>query len=61
LQSHANRAVEYAQAIISDRKTSDVEAQPDLIRAVNKADLTRIAGSLVKINQPGRGVVRASK
>jgi len=61
LQSHAIRAVEYAQAIISDRKASDVEAQPDLIRAVKKTDLTRIATSLIKINQPGRGVVRASK
>ena len=61
LQSHTNRAIEYAQAVISDRKASDVEAQPDLIRAVKKADLTRIAGSLIKINQPGRGVVRASK
>jgi zinc protease len=58
LQSHANRAIEYAQAIISDRKASDVEAQPDLIRAVKKADLARVAGSLIKINQPGRGIVR---
>ncbi|MCI0662882.1 MAG: insulinase family protein [Acidobacteria bacterium] len=61
LQSHVNRAIEYAQAVISDRKASDVEAQPDLIRAVKKTDLTRIAGSLIKINQAGRGVVRASK
>jgi zinc protease len=60
LQSHAQRAVEYAQAIISDRKALEVETQPDLIRAVKKADISRVAGSLIKINQPGRGIVRAS-
>ncbi len=61
LQSHVERGLEYARAVIFDSKPSDVEAQPDLIRSVKKADIKRVAGGLIKMNEIGRGVVRASK
>lgn len=61
LQSHAERGLEYARAVIFDSKPSDIEAQPDLIRAVKKTDIKRVAGGLIKMNEIGRGVVRASK
>ncbi len=58
LQDHPSRTAEYARAILFGRKPSDVEAQPDLIRAVKKTDIKRVAESLFKSGQPGRGVVR---
>jgi predicted Zn-dependent peptidase len=58
LQAHPQRAMEYARAVVFNRKPSDVEAQPDLIRSVRKADLRRVAEAVVKISQIGRGVVR---
>ncbi|MGH9840599.1 MAG: insulinase family protein, partial [Blastocatellia bacterium] len=59
LQDHPSRTAEYARAIFFGRKPSDVEAQPDLIRTVKKTDIKRVAESLFKAGQPGRGVVRA--
>jgi zinc protease len=58
LQQHPLRALEYARAIVFNRKASDVESQPDSLRAVKKADIKRVAE---KLNQAGRGVVRAGK
>jgi zinc protease len=58
LQSHPERALEYAQAVIFGRKASEIESQPDSIRAVKKADIQRIAESMIKASQAGRGVVR---
>ncbi|HKX31904.1 MAG TPA: insulinase family protein, partial [Blastocatellia bacterium] len=58
LQSHPDRALEYARTIIQGRKATDVESQPDFIRSVKKADIKRVAESLIKANQIGRGVVR---
>lgn len=58
LQSHPERALEYARAIIFGRKPSDVESQPDSIRAVKKADIKRVAESMFNANRIGRGVVR---
>src|SRR5581483_11916935 len=58
LQAHPARALEYARAIIFGRKPSDVETQPDLIRAVKKDDIKRVAEAVIKLNQIGRGVVR---
>jgi zinc protease len=60
LQDHPSRTAEYARAILFGRKPSDVEAQPDLIRTVRKTDLKRVAESLLKGGQPGRGVVRGT-
>ncbi|MCI0335975.1 MAG: insulinase family protein, partial [Acidobacteria bacterium] len=56
LQSHPERSLEYARAVIYGRKPSDVETQPDSIRAVKKADIKRVAESVIKANQVGRGV-----
>jgi zinc protease len=58
LQSHPERALEYAQAVIFGRKASEIESQPDSIRAVKKTDIQRIAESMIKAGQAGRGVVR---
>ncbi len=58
LQSHPARVLEYARAVIFARKAADVEAQPDRIRAVKKADLKRVAEAIIKLAQAGRGVVR---
>jgi len=58
LQRHPVRALEYARAVIFNRNVSDVESQPDALRAVKKADIKRVAE---KLNQAGRGVVRAGK
>src|SRR5262249_30097218 len=60
LQDHRARTMEYARAIIFGRSPADVEAQPDLIRAVKKSDIKRIAESIMKSNQAGRGVVRGN-
>ncbi len=58
LQSHTARVLEYARAVIFGRKAADVEAQPDRIRAVKKADVKRVAEAIIKLAQAGRGVVR---
>ena len=58
LQSHAARTLEYARAVILGRKVTDVETQPDLIRAVKKDDIKRVAEAIIKSAQAGRGVVR---
>jgi zinc protease len=61
LQSHPERALEYARAVIFGRKASEIESLPDSIRAVKKTDIQRIAESMIKTGQAGRGVVRGSK
>lgn len=58
LQSHPQRALEYARAILAGRKAADVENQPDLLRSVKRSDFKRVAESVVKPTQVGRGVVR---
>ncbi|MDQ3012870.1 MAG: insulinase family protein, partial [Acidobacteriota bacterium] len=58
LQRHPLRAMEYARAIVFNHPVSDVESQPDSLRGLKKADIKRVAE---KLNQPGRGVVRAGK
>ena len=60
LQDHTARTLEYARAVILGRKPADVEAQPDLIRAVKKTDIKRVAESVMKPNQSGHGVVRGA-
>ncbi|MBO0721349.1 MAG: insulinase family protein, partial [Blastocatellia bacterium] len=61
LQSHPERALEYGQAAIFGRKAQEIESQPDSIRAVKKSDIQRIADSMIKTTQTGRGVVRGGK
>jgi zinc protease len=58
LQAHSARVLEYARAVIFGRKAADVEAQPDLIRAVKKDDIKRVAEAVIKLTHAGRGVVR---
>lgn len=58
LQSSQRRALEYARAILVGRKPSDVENQPDLLRTIKRSDFKRVAESIVKPTQIGRGVVR---
>ncbi len=60
LQDHTARTLEYARAVIFGRKPTDVESQPDLIRAVRKTDIKRVAESAMKSYQAGRGVVRGA-
>jgi zinc protease len=60
LQDHNARTIEYARAVIFGLKPSDVEAQPDLIRAVKKTDIKRVAESVMKSGQAGHGVVRGA-
>jgi zinc protease len=60
LQDHNARTLEYARAVIFGRKPSDVESQPDLIRAVKKTDIKRVAELVMKAGQAGHGVVRGS-
>ncbi|MBO0860235.1 MAG: insulinase family protein [Chloracidobacterium sp.] len=60
LQDHNARTLEYARAVIFGLKPADVEAQPDLIRAVKKTDIKRIAESVVKSDMAGHGVVRGA-
>jgi zinc protease len=59
LQSHNVRAVEYARAVINGRKVTEVEAHPEMIRAVKKEDIRRVAESVIKPAQAGRGILRA--
>jgi zinc protease len=61
LQSAPVRLLEYARAIIFGRKPADVETQPDLIRAVKKDDIKRVAEAVIKPAQAGRGVVRGGQ
>jgi zinc protease len=61
LQSHPERSLEYAKAVIFGRKATEIETQPDAIRAVKKADIQRIAESFIKAGQAGRGVIRGGK
>ena len=58
LQSNQARLLEYARAVVFGRKVTDVEAQPDLIRAVKKDDIKAAAEAIIKLTQAGRGVVR---
>jgi predicted Zn-dependent peptidase len=58
LQEHPARALEYARFISFGRKPSDVETQPDLLRTIKRSDFKRVAESIIKLNQVGRGVVR---
>ena len=60
LQDHNARTIEYARAVIFGLKPSDVELQPDLIRAVKKTDIKRVAESVMKSGQSGHGVVRGA-
>ncbi len=60
LQDHSARTMEYARAVIFGRKVTDVESQPDLIRAVKKADIKRVAEGVIKSGQPGQGAVRGA-
>jgi zinc protease len=60
LQDHNARAMEYARAVIFGRAPADVESQPDLIRAVKKTDIKRVAESIVKSDQAGHGIVRGA-
>jgi len=60
LQDHTARTLEYARAVIFGRKPADVESQPDLIRAVKKTDIKRVAESVMKSNQSGQGIVRGA-
>lgn len=61
LQAHPARLLEYARYIVFGRKPADVETQPDFIRAVKKADIKRVAESVLKPELAGRGGVRAVK
>lgn len=60
LQTHPERAVEYARAATAGRKATDVETQPDLVRAIRQIELKRFAEAAIKVNQLGTGVVRAA-
>ncbi|HEU0177133.1 MAG TPA: pitrilysin family protein [Blastocatellia bacterium] len=60
LEDHNARTLEYARAVIFGLKPTDVEAQPDLIRAVKKADIKRVAESIVKPDMAGHGIVRGN-
>ena len=60
LQDHNARTIEYARAVIFGLKPADVESQPDLIRAVKKTDIKRVAESVMKSGQAGHGVVRGA-
>lgn len=60
LQSQPTRLLEYARAIIFGRKPADVENQPELIRAVKKEDIKRVAEKLIRLSLAGRGAVRGS-
>jgi len=58
LQPHPNRALEYARTAIAGGRPADVEAQPELMISIRKSDLKRVAESLFKNSQSGRGVLR---
>lgn len=58
LQSYPVRALEYSRAAFFGRKPSDIESQPDAIRAVRKNDIKRAAESL---KLEGRGIILSGK
>jgi zinc protease len=58
LQSHTQRTLEYARAVVFGRKVTEVESQPDLIRAVKQSDIKSAAEAIIKPHLAGRGVVR---
>ncbi len=60
LQEPSARTLEYARAVVFGGNATDVESQPDLIRAVKKADIKRAAESVLKSGQVGQGVVRGN-
>ena len=51
-------ALDPTRAKLSEFLDSWIEAQPDLIRAVRKDDIKRVAEAIIKLTQAGRGVVR---
>jgi zinc protease len=61
LQSHPTRLLEYARAVIFGRKVTEVESQPDLIRAVKKDDIKATVDAIIKLNAAGLGVVRGEQ
>lgn len=63
LQSHTERALEYARSVIFSRKPADVEAQPEAMISIKKSDLKRVAEAVFKNNLPGqlgRGVAKGT-
>ena len=58
LQRHSSRAMEYAQNVFVGRKVSEVDTQPDIIRAIRQAELKRVADAFVKLTMAGYGAVR---
>jgi zinc protease len=61
LQAHPARLLEYARAAMFGRKVTEVETQPDLIRAVKKDDVKAAAEAIIKLTSAGRGVVRGEQ
>jgi zinc protease len=61
LQANPARLLEYARAVMFGRKVTEVETQPDLIRAVKKDDLKAAAEAIIKMTSAGRGVVRGEQ
>jgi predicted Zn-dependent peptidase len=61
LQSNPTRLLEYARAVMFGRKVTEVETQPDLIRAVKKDDLKTATEAIIKSTTAGRGVVRGEQ
>jgi zinc protease len=61
LQAPPARAIEYARLVIAGRKATDLETQPDLVRAIKQAELKRLAETTLKTGQPGLGVVRGKE
>jgi zinc protease len=61
LQAHPARLLEYARTVMFGRKVTEVEAQPDLIRAVKKDDVKAAAEAIIKMTSAGRGVVRGEQ
>jgi zinc protease len=58
LQPHPDRALEYARTAIAGGRPADVEAQPESMISIRKSDLKRVAESLFKNSQSGRGILR---
>jgi len=61
LQSNSLRLLEYARTGMLGRKVTEVETQPDLLRAVKKDDLKAAAEAIIKMTSAGRGVVRGEQ
>jgi zinc protease len=58
VEDHFNRLREYARNVFCGRKASDVDTQPDLMRAIRQAELKRISDASVKLTMAGYGAVR---